>query len=71
MKPIVKSISKRFSGAFPTQNGLTQRHVLWSLLFNFALGYSISKVQENQEGFELKGAPSLSILTVLIHMART
>jgi hypothetical protein len=36
------------SDSFPSQNDLQQRDALSLLLFNFALGYAIRKVQETR-----------------------
>jgi hypothetical protein len=43
-------VGKLLSDKFPIQNGLKQGDALLPLLFNFALGYAISKVHENQVG---------------------
>jgi hypothetical protein len=40
-------IGRHLSHSFPIQNGLKQGYVLSPLLFNVALEYAITKVQEN------------------------
>jgi hypothetical protein len=61
-------IGKNLSDAFPIQNGLKQGDTLSPLLFNFALGYAIRKIKENQKELKLNENISYwSMLMMLIH----
>jgi hypothetical protein len=46
---------------FPIQNGLIQEDALSSLLFNFALQYAITKIQENQVRLKLNGTHQMLV----------
>ena len=54
-------IGKRLSGMFPIGNGLNQGDALSPLLSNFALKYSIRRVQVNQNGWKLNDTHQLLV----------
>jgi hypothetical protein len=49
------------SDKFPIQNGLKQGDALSPLLFNFALEYAITKIQEKQERLKLNWTHQLQV----------
>ena len=63
-------LGKILSDIFPIRNGLKQGDALSPLLFNFALEYTIRRVQVNQDGLKLNGthqADDVKILGVSVH----
>jgi hypothetical protein len=46
---------KHLSDNSPIRNGLKQGDAVSPLIFNFAINYTIGKVQENQVGLKLNG----------------
>jgi hypothetical protein len=54
-------VGKNLSDMFPIRNGLKQGEALSPLLFNFALDYSIRRVQINQYGLKSIGTHYLLI----------
>jgi len=52
-------VPNNVSDRFRIRNGLKQRDALSPLLFNFGLGYTIRKVQANQDDLKLNGTYQL------------
>ena len=60
MRPIARvRVGKHLSDIFPIWNGLKQGDALSPLLFNFALEYTIRRVQVNRDCLKLSGSHHL------------
>ena len=61
-------VGKNLSDIFPIRNGLKKVDAMLSLLFNFALGYAIRKVQVIQDGLKLNDTHQLLVYVDDVNM---
>jgi len=54
-------VGMNVSNSFPIRNGSKQGDALTPMFFNFALEYTIRRVQVNQDGLKLSGTNQLLV----------